>query len=327
MKRAVIWIATIVIGSTGAFLLGRLGAEANPQSADPPSFVGFEPDEIDLGRQLWGTHVPVELLFVNDGSSEITIQSVKSSCDCVVIDAATLERRCVAPNDTLAIPITLETGQYPGDKHRNVELMTMNGEKYHVSLRVSIYGSWSLTPDSLDLGEIILGDPAATDAEAVLTFASETDKIVGVPEVDVPWLTCCMAARDEKTTEILVRASKDKLPPGVSTGHVVLRTSNAIRPDTSVYVRIKLSSAIIATPSTVFLVGEESKIVKFTDREGKPVKIANLEKLNDAILIKRMQDGCGLELSANPRATNEKSSKIVIRDDLSRSATVIISFF
>lgn len=327
MKRAVIWIATIVIGSTGAFLLGRLGAEAKPQPADPPSFVGFEPDEIDLGRQLWGTHVPVELLFVNDGSSEIAIQSVKSSCDCVVIDAKTLEGEIVVAGESLVIPVTLETGQYPGEKQRTIELHTASEKTFKAKLNVNIIGTWHLTPSSIDLGEIQIGDQESSSAEGLLTFVSETDHLIGNPEIDVPWLECYSAVRDNVTTDIMVRADKSKLLPGVSTGHVVLHTSSSIRPDVSVYVRVKAISALMATPSTVYLVGDESRVVHVRDRNNAIIRISSYEVTNDTLIVQLLEDGSSVRLSANPGAKEKGKVKLIIKEESGRTATVIVYLF
>ncbi|MFQ5806824.1 MAG: DUF1573 domain-containing protein [Phycisphaerae bacterium] len=278
MKNPVIRGAVLVFVLGGAYFAGRYQVlSSSPDSPTQAGYVGFEPGRVDLGDHLWGTVLPLELTFVNEGLGPVVIESVTSTCDCVVFDEETYHGQSVEPDGLLVLPMRLDTGLYPGLKHRIVKVVGASGGEYTAELFVNVHGTWSLEPDTLDFAEVLLGDPSAPDAEQTLTFVSETDELVGNPEVNVPWLRCFAAQRDTDTTEILVRVMKDELAPGVSTPNIVFRTTSSVRPDTAVYVRVNAMPALVGTPSNVFLVGGEAKRVRFADRDARPVCLVRAE--------------------------------------------------
>lgn len=265
------------------------------------------------------------MTFANRATSPVTIRSIASSCDCVLVDADAYEGQTVTEGEALALALTLDAGSYPGSRHRTIEVTATTGEKYVAELFINVYGTWSLTPDSLNLGEVLLGDPGTPDGEAALTFVSDTDKLVGEPQPDACWVECIVAQRDARQTDILVRAFKDDLPPGVSTAHIVFRTTSSVRPDTAVYVRVKGVPALKATPATVFLTGEEVRRVRITDRDGNPVHIVRAESSADGVQATIVGGGAEIEFS---RGRGAPSAAIVgVSDDLGRSTTVLVSTF
>jgi len=325
MKRWGTWGAVFVVALAGAYLLGRNRSADRVSPSAPLGHVGFEPAAVDLGDQLWDTLIPFEMTFVNHAKGAITIQSIASSCDCVVVDGSAFEGRSVPENGTLALPLTLDAGSYPGRKHRTITLTAASGQKYTAELFVNIYGTWSLTPDTLDLGEVLLGDHDAPEAEAALTFVSDTEELVGDPQPDVSWLRCTTAKRDDRQTDILVRAIQDRLPPGVSTAHVTFRTTSTTRPDTSVYVRVKGVPALVATPATVFLEGDEVRRVRVTDRDGEPLRIARAEVSADSVRATIVEGGHEVALSRNAEAQRPRTATVRIEDTTGRTGAIIVS--
>jgi hypothetical protein len=328
VKGFVGWAVIFVVALAAAYSLGRWRSGARPNPAlQRAGHVGFDPAQIDLGDQLWDTLIPFELTFANRATSPVTIRSIASSCDCVLVDAGAYEGRTVGEGEALALALTLDAGSYPGSKHRTIELTAMTGEKHVAELFVNVYGTWSLTPDSLDLGEVLLGDPGAPDAEAVLTFVSDTDKLEGEPQPDVSWIKCIVAQRDDRHADILIRALKDRLPPGVSTAHIVFRMTSSVRPDTAVYVRVKAVPALLATPPTVFLAGDEVRRVRFTDRDGNPVQILRAAPSIDAIDAAISDDGKEVELARKGEGRTPSVATVRVEDARGRIGTIMVSIF
>lgn len=61
-----ITVAIVVVAA--ALTIGRGSEPAVDSPTGDGQTVGFRPAEIDLGNQLWGTIVPVELTFAIDSS-------------------------------------------------------------------------------------------------------------------------------------------------------------------------------------------------------------------------------------------------------------------
>jgi hypothetical protein len=326
MKAAIIWGVALVLLLGGAYFAGRYNVfHSRRDSSTEAGYVGFQPPSLQLGDHLWDTVLPLELAFVNDGPAAVVIQSITSTCDCVVFDGETYEGQSVESGSVLAVPLTLHTGLYPGLKRRMVKLVGASGSEYTAELFVNVHGTWSLEPDTLDFGEVLLGDPTTGDAEQTLTFVSQVDELVGEPQANAPWLCCFAAHRDANTTEILVRVLKAQLPPGVSTANIVFETTSVVRPDTAVYVRAKGVPALVATPAGVFLVDGEVKRVRFTDRAGRSVRLVRAEPSSDDIRATLVGNS---QVEFVKRRKGPGGAVLVrVEDDKDRFTTVIVSTF
>jgi len=86
MSRALtVWCSVVAIAL--GFALGRLPSGESPSRLAPAktSYVGFDPDLIDLGDQRWAETLEVLLHFVNRGPVPVTARSADSSCVPAVI--------------------------------------------------------------------------------------------------------------------------------------------------------------------------------------------------------------------------------------------------
>jgi len=179
-------IAVILVGVAYWFGLSRQqqGQPTARPTAEQPRMSerakpGFEPARVDLGSRLWGSTVPVDLAFLNPTSDPITIQKIVSSCDCVVVDRDELSGSVVEPGQVLQMGASIDTGEHPGSFIRTVTLTSDTGQEWRVALALEVVGSWTLSPDRLDFGEVRLGMPGVEFVEESLTFDSESDELVG----------------------------------------------------------------------------------------------------------------------------------------------------
>jgi hypothetical protein len=177
----------IVAAVAGAYVYGRFhGADRSSAQAEQGGYAGFEPAQIDLGDQLWAQVVPVALTFVNRGASPITIESAQSSCDCTVIEGGVFRGRRVTPGESLPVEVKLDTQKSPGLKARRIDLTAASGARYSAVIRVNVVGTWSITPDALDFGEVVLDD-AEEDPHATVLYESATDNLLDVSTSGAAW--------------------------------------------------------------------------------------------------------------------------------------------
>ena len=77
----------VVAVVAGAYFAEYMTPGGRPTGVAEAGLVGFDPPRADLGALLWDTTVPLELTFANGGARSVVIESVTSSCDCLILDA------------------------------------------------------------------------------------------------------------------------------------------------------------------------------------------------------------------------------------------------
>ncbi|MFH1748785.1 MAG: DUF1573 domain-containing protein [Planctomycetota bacterium] len=190
-------------------------------------FVGFLEPVLDLGEVPWATEQFVSLPFVNQTAQPVTIDSITSTCGCVLAhDASAYQGRVVTPGSELAIEVGMETGKKLGRKRAHIELGTTSGRSFGVLVRAWVVGSWDLSADEVHFGKVFFDDPA--DPVMSVVFSSESDRVAATPEADAPWLVCSRRSgkAGDGGQEIELRIVKDKLSPGVNSCTVEVRTTN-----------------------------------------------------------------------------------------------------
>jgi len=288
--------------------------------------VGFEPDELDLGGQLWGQVIPLDLTFVNSVHAPLVIESIESDCACAIVAEDDYQGQVIEPGESLVVQANLHTETNPGAKIRTLTLVSSSGERYAVHINLEVQGTWWITPDIVDFGEIFLDDESQPEP-SVVTFASESDAFMDVELTNTPWLECHVAERGAGEIELLFRVVKEHVPPGVSSASVVVNTDNPVKPAGVVYVRAKGSYRLVARPPEVFLVGSEPKVVRFTDEAGAPVDLVLVEVGNEAVRAERLVEPGQLRV-ANPGAAQLREPvDIRVTDERGLTRTIYASVF
>jgi hypothetical protein len=131
-RRSIVW-STVVLGLTAAYLGGYLrGVRPDVQVAPEKAGGGaaaFDPAVVELGPQPWATELPITLYFGNWGSEVVTVQEVKTSCGCLVLDTpGSLEGEDLKPGEIVALQLLLQTQKAVGPHRRTVTVVLTNGE-------------------------------------------------------------------------------------------------------------------------------------------------------------------------------------------------------
>ncbi|MBU0640277.1 MAG: DUF1573 domain-containing protein [Planctomycetes bacterium] len=181
-------LAIVVIIVAAAYAFGYWHNHSPvSQNAAEPSFVGFEPAEIDLGDHMWGEVVPFCLTLANRSSVAVVVDSVRSSCGCAVIETDGLHGQMVEAGDIISLEGTLDTETNPGFKRRRIELGDAAGRTYCAILAVNVRGTWTVSPDMLDFGDVDVTEAGAEAPAELLSFVSDSDSMVGEPLTKASW--------------------------------------------------------------------------------------------------------------------------------------------
>lgn len=235
--------------------------------------VGFVPARIDLGTQPWASVLPLELEFINGGESPLTIASISTSCNCAVFDSAAMEGRLVAPGETLQVSGSLETSLHAGTLARSVPLTTKDERQFVATLFVEVTGSWAISADSVNFGDVVCGPAADAPTMQSIVFTPSGDDLKESPSADVDWVEVSTTGLESGATRIDLRVRSELLRPGIRTGQLIVRTSSAIRPECSIYLRARGVASLLAMPTPVFLEPGARQRVSFRRPDGTPAKI------------------------------------------------------
>lgn len=295
-----------------------------PAPSAPPA-PAFKPAHVDLGDQPWGTTVPVTLTFVNPSPTPVKIISAKSSCGCTVITGDAYKNRTVEPSGAVPLEITLDTEQARGAKKRTVTVTLDSGGTATAELNVNVLGTYEVTPGAINFGDLDVDDTLAQAARTV-TFRSLGATMKGAPAADCDWLDLATAPRGDKETEVLIEVRKDRLPPGHSTGTVVIQTTDRAVPATSVMVHVNAQAQLTPVPGHVFLRGDAQHSVRFALRDGSYTIIRSAE--SDDVSIVASVNGDGIVSVRNASAKVLPAPVAVrVRDATGRAGRVLVTTF
>jgi len=323
--RYAIALAIISAVSASAYVWGRYsGQRSDPGAVESDGYIGFDPVEVDLGDQTWNDVVPFQLTLVNHGTAPITVDTVESSCDCAVIDVAEYRGRTVGPGVALAIDVALHTSTNPGLARRRISAKTVGGERYSASVTLNVRGTWSISPDAVDFGDILLDAADSPDAKTVL-FESSSDALEAVESAE-PWVACGVDVGDGGLTTVNVRVIREQLPFGQNSASVVVHTSSALKPTGVLYVRARGVHELISSPQHVLLVGDEHQRIDFSDRAGQRVRLVAAESGSDALEVQILDDGAIEVWNTTGRPVPE-SIAVRVTDVAGRSRVLRVAAF
>ena len=228
--------------------------QRNEIQAQP--YVGFTPDEIDLGSQFWHDEVPFELIFVNDGPEPVTIGEITADCGCKIFNHS-LEGSTLNPGERNIIYCTFSTGPYCGHKKRTIRIINENGSTYAAFVAADVVPSYKVRPRRI---ELVIDDENSPMGE--FNFDSENARILSI-KADTPWLLGIIEG-----DRVLVYADGDRLPHGRTRGTLILQIDDEYLPEYAVPVVVSKRVGIDFRPSHVFIPRErasEQKVIVCSD--------------------------------------------------------------
>lgn len=104
-----------------------------PVTAAPTAVLSVEPDGFDFGTVRQGRTLNKEFALRNDGSADLEIEEIATDCGCAV---AELTRKRLAPGESVALRVTLETRDEHGPIERHVLIRSNDASQPVRSLRL-----------------------------------------------------------------------------------------------------------------------------------------------------------------------------------------------
>lgn len=282
------------------------------------------PDLLDFGEVLWGDQVQGEASFINGGSEPVSIETVEASCGCTVVDSAAFVAAPIAAGERRVLPFVFNAGKNPGPKSSAIKVREAGGRTSECVVKAVVKGTWMLDPDRVDFGEVMIGSVAA---DRVIRVTSSQDRVRNVEIVGAaPWLEQHLAARGEGVWEVLIRLRAERLTTGASMATLIVHTDNAIKPSAAIQVRVRGVAQLQASVPCISLIGNETKVVSFTDGHGKPAKIADASSGHAGIAVhvigESSIDVCNVSGDPLPEAVS-----IRVTDTGGASCTLWVSSF
>ncbi|MBK9990111.1 MAG: DUF1573 domain-containing protein [Verrucomicrobia bacterium] len=217
-------------------------------SVDVHAQLKAEPASLDLGQRRQEQVVKAEVKLTNTGSSALEITGVIADCSCTV---ATPEKRSLAPGESTAMMIAVETRAYQGTLRRNVRVTTSTGELVvPVVLSVSLYKSWQLAPAVIVIPPSLRG--RETSLSVALRYTGSGKVTLGKITCTPTWLEVLPVGGEGGmfTLKLLKRAD---VPAGNHTVKVELETSDLEEPKLVFSAFVPVTSALRIMPNPAIL--------------------------------------------------------------------------
>lgn len=198
----------------------------------------FETASVDLGQHSWVEQVPFSLVLVNPTKERLTVEAIRSSCGCTVVDVP--QDAALEPHSTLGLSGLFSTGAVAGKRSATVDVRLDNGAAVVCNVEVEVVPTYIVVPEIVDFTGVrrVNGHLEVPVQEVV--FASEAHHVTlaGPPTVDVPWLTCEVVQQGPNRTVLRLGVKDSGIVPGLQTGTVTLTTTCRHKPKAGVYVRL-----------------------------------------------------------------------------------------
>ncbi|HTJ79519.1 MAG TPA: DUF1573 domain-containing protein [Rariglobus sp.] len=207
------------------------------------------PGSLDMGRQVQQEVIEQEVAVRNEGDTPLVILSVKGDCDCT---SATLKDDHLAPGAATTLRVRFETRTYTGAVHRQIAIATNQGlTLLPVSIRVTPYKDWDISPMPVLMAPSVIGKPADMD----ITVKHFNDGGLHVIEAATnrPWLKAKVGA---STSTGLQNVSLSKAPDAPAGTHVAvlsLKTNDPDAPLLKATVLVRVVAELRVAPDPILL--------------------------------------------------------------------------
>lgn len=285
--------------------------------------IAFDPPEVDLGRQVWGTAVPVRLHLWNNGAEAVRLESVSPDCLCTVVDVEQYRGAKLGPGQRLPIDVTVDTEYIAGPKVRTLSATTLGGETCTARMTLDVAATYAIEPETLDFGTLFLeGDDCPDVPHTVARFSSTAARVVDTPVTDSPWLEAWYGESGDSFTDVHVQLLPERLPAGKSRGSVIIRTNDPTRPVSVVSVLVVVTEPLTAFPSQVRLRGATKLSVTFRTSDGQPARLVAAEPGSSGISASIRGAGC-IEIGAVSGQSTPEATIVRVTDEFGRQGRVV----
>lgn len=224
-------------------------------------------------------------MFTNGGPHEVTINEVGSACGCTAVDSEYYRGLVVAPGETIPIDFDFRTGSINTKKSATIHVTLTSGTTAAAEIEAAVVGSWSIDPDDIDFGDVVLDSGSMVSPSMTVVFRSTVDRLTGIDisAAGAPWLEYVSSAPEEGVWVLVFSVNPSRLPPGVNTALVTLRTTSEKKPTGFLSAQVRGRPLLNPSFEHVGLVGMEAALVRFMDAWGAPVRITAVQSRNKDI--------------------------------------------
>jgi hypothetical protein len=212
-----------------------------------------------------------------------------------------------------------------GARRAKITLTATSGDAYACNVTLEVVGSWQLSSADLSIDDVVLGEGELEAFSRTVEFHSDQDELLDVrPRCD--WLDVRMAKRKRGGAEILLRGVRDRLSPGFNVANVVVATSNSVKPEGTIYVKVRAVPALAPTSGHITLLGSSSKRVSFLAHDGRPVQLVRAESTSAHIRVQIVAPDA-IELTNVGGQALPEIATVTVTDERSRKSVVQVSTF
>lgn len=320
MAKKTVQVVSAIVALAAAIFIGI--RSERPAAAAAAS---FSPPEINLGDELWGQVIPIELSLQNHGNEPLTIADAKSSCGCAVLEKDSYQNRVVEAGGVLKVNLNLDTKNSTGRKQRTVTLISSAGDEFTATILLNVTGTWRVAPEYVNFDEVTVGARKAAITQ-VATFESDSDELLDISIESAPWLECRRGEQTDNRTELVVQVLPEMLERGKNFGTIQLKTSSEVKPTASIVVTVIGVYELTAKPDPIVMLFNDRRRVEFFDPAADRVRITSARVSDPAINCAVLDDGA-VEVWETGEESSVEKPRLIVEDEAGRSRAVLISRF
>jgi hypothetical protein len=176
-------VAALLSGLTLAITTGGVSSCVSTEPASAPPKIAFRETTYDFGHAAQGTKVTHTYAFHNGGNLDLSIDNLRTSCDCTV---AAMSARIIPPGGDGTIEATFDTAHDSGHKTRTITVYS--NDPAHPVTTLSLVGhvdaEVAAEPPALYVGHLRRGQAAPNEVRllaadpASLSAADSSTQVV-----------------------------------------------------------------------------------------------------------------------------------------------------
>lgn len=273
--RAIYLFGVAVALAVGGLVGGYVWGSAPRSTAISPTAIrtGFDPQVVDIGPVPWNSTGRAEAVFRNGSAEDVTIASIRASCNCTGFRASDYTGKTVPAGDAIDFGADVQTGLHLGSRTTEVELMLTSGAIHSLVIDFECYSTYVVEPREVPFGEIELSESDATRDARVVLFRSDSAEIVAV-DPDVAWVDASCVKSGAGVTQIALHPRADALTHGQHVGTVHVSTTDPYVPEFAIRVKATGVADLRPVPAHVFVRRGREGAVTVLDRNGRVVHIS-----------------------------------------------------
>lgn len=262
-------------------------AVSNGVDAKSPK-IFFEAPNFNFKKVYKGQKVEHIFKFTNNGTADLEISKVKSSCGCT---AAVISDKTISPGETGEIKTTFNTGSYKGKVKKSITVKSNDPVNLSYILTISgkITELITTDPKKINFGSVYVG----AETEKAVTVTSDSDFKIKKITPSTPSLSTSITEVNTNMYVINV-ISKGRSKIGRFSGAINLETDNSLQPKVVIPVFGEIAGDITTYPKKIYYgnvkkgEGRVQKIFVKLNKEN--IRISNVKVTPDCISTKIIEN-------------------------------------